>query len=144
MFNFLHRNLVFALQLRQVRIYTRTGDKGKSSLYTGERRLKNDKIFCVLGEVDELNSHLGLAASQINEKTLLETIKESQSTLLDIGSHVATPSDKTLDLSALTQKLENKIDEMTRELPPLKNFILPGGNQNLLLIYYLNYLSKTR
>merc|ERR1712183_18227 len=130
MSKFLQHNLIFALQLRQVRIYTRTGDKGKSSLFTGERRPKDDKIFSVLGEVDELNSHIGLAASQLNSRnlsSLVEMMKESQSTLLDIGSHVATPSDKFLDLSSMTEKLENKIDEMTGELPALKNFILPGG-----------------
>lgn len=135
---------------RRVRIYTKTGDKGVTSLFTGERRSKNDVIFNALGNSDELNSSLGLAREfcldiasknpnlqETSEKIQSKLIK-IQSTLLDIGSHLATPkssaTQKQLERianfdSKLTVELELWIDEFESELPVLKNFILPSGGK---------------
>lgn len=132
-------------QTSKFKIYTKTGDKGKSSLYTGERRVKNDVIFDALGDTDELNSTLGLArefcleitnkdVSMLAESQLIKV----QSILLDIGSHIATPRtnspQKQLDRLAnfdenLIKELELWIDEFDKELPTLKNFILPSGGK---------------
>lgn len=123
----------------RVRIYTRTGDKGTSSLYSGERRRKDDDIFEALGTADELNAHLGVSVAELGTKhvKLAAMLTECQSRLLDLGSCIATPpassSEHRLARVALPiglcEQLENWIDDMEEQLPPLKNFILPGGSR---------------
>ena len=137
---------------RRYKIYTKTGDKGKSSLFTGERRPKDDLVFDALGNTDELNSSIGLArefCTDIINQTERVQVKKAcmlvdsqlvkiQSILLDIGSHIATPKTKAqqkqLDRlrsfdAALTSQLENWVDTYELELPVLKNFILPSGGK---------------
>ena len=120
-------------------IYTKTGDKGNSSLFTGERRTKTDDVFEALGTIDELSSHIGLAlALGSKDPTLsyLEELQRIQCILQDIGSVVATPNssarkshqDKVTFSNRHTSELENWIDEYSKVLPPLQNFILPGGS----------------
>ena len=77
-------------------IYTRTGDHGTSSLYSGERRSKDDLIFEALGAVDELNSHLALAKEYIRacQADHADLITEIQSRLMDLGASIATPRNK--------------------------------------------------
>jgi cob(I)alamin adenosyltransferase len=131
----------------KLKIYTKTGDKGSSSLFTGERRPKNDAIFDALGNADELNSNLGLTREFCLElknnnnqlKITCESIElklvKIQSTLLDVGSFIATPKTKAKEQqlnrlssfdSSLTKELEIWIDTLESELKPLTNFILPG------------------
>lgn len=125
-----------------VKIYTRTGDKGKTSLFTGERRPKNDPIFDCLGNTDELNSSIGVALQFVPDDQAVASVRlvKIQSTLLDIGSYIATPrttaQPKQLERIGggsfdpkLTVELEHWLDEMELELPPLKNFILPSGGK---------------
>lgn len=122
------------------KIYTRTGDKGRSSLYTGERRAKSDRVFAALGAVDELSCQLGLAkelatAGQAAEQDWTEQLVRVQCILQDIGSCVATPASSAREahLAAVgltdrhSKELEEWIDAYTETLPPLENFILPGG-----------------
>eukprot|EP00026_Physarum_polycephalum_P013969 Phypoly_transcript_14432.p1 GENE.Phypoly_transcript_14432~~Phypoly_transcript_14432.p1 ORF type:complete len:238 (+),score=30.78 Phypoly_transcript_14432:55-768(+) len=121
----------------KVKIYTKTGDKGASSLFTGERRSKTDEIFSVLGDTDELNAHLGVAAEHCRTANngIATKIEEIQSNLLDIGAHIATPresasqahKDRTKFNAEHVKTLESWIDEMDSQLPALRNFILPGG-----------------
>lgn len=122
-----------------VKIYTKTGDGGKSSLFNGERRSKNDDVFEALGTVDELNASIGLCyeyAQLADHQSIVSQLNIVQSTLLDLGSHIATP--KTSEASdekhlqranfvatELLATMEQDIDEMDKELPPLRNFILP-------------------
>jgi cob(I)alamin adenosyltransferase len=114
------------------KIYTKTGDKGTTSLFTGERRRKDDHIFESLGHTDELNSCIGLAREYSLEKShdFDERLRTIQSTLLDIGSFIATPKTSATEgqlkrLSTfntnLTLELEKWIDEYQEQLPPLKN-----------------------
>lgn len=122
-----------------LKIYTKTGDKGSSALYTGERRPKNDRVFEALGSTDELSCHLGLAIELCKQEKvpLEEKLEKIQCVLQDIGSNVATPRDTagpyklektTFDPQEnLVKELEQWIDAMDSTLPPLKNFILPGG-----------------
>ena len=86
----------------RVCIYTRTGDCGASSLYTGERRAKDDAVFAALGDVDELNSHLGLASAYCQQEGngLAPRLAEIQSRLLDVGTAVATPEKPVVAASA--------------------------------------------
>ncbi|GAA5043471.1 cobalamin adenosyltransferase [Marivirga lumbricoides] len=116
-----------------MKIYTKTGDKGKTSLLGGSRVSKANRRIDAYGNVDELNSWIGLLRDQsVNQKRHLLLI-EIQDRLFTIGSHLANeggerqfsiPEIKHSDID----RLEKAIDEMNEELPPMKNFILPGGN----------------
>jgi len=117
------------------KVYTRTGDGGTSSLFNGIRKPKDDDFFFALGDVDELNASVGLAREYCSSVGVgIESqLIEIQCRLLDVGSAIATPilSSSPAQLervkfdTEITTKLENWIDAMDEELPPLKNFILP-------------------
>ena len=133
------------LARRSFKIYTKTGDKGSSSLFNGERRRKDDKVFVALGDSDELNALLGVACAHCEvdgesgnarSAALVPHLNVVQSRLLDMGSAIATPltqsSEKRLQRTAFDSggdalQLEQWIDAFDAELPPLRNFILPGG-----------------
>ncbi|XP_076043931.1 corrinoid adenosyltransferase MMAB-like [Oratosquilla oratoria] len=127
------------------RIYTRTGDKGTSSLYTGERRPKSDTAFEALGATDELSSHIGLAKEFASEKNheYVEQLERIQCILQDIGTLVATPKAKVKYDEKREERIKSRlgfnprhiteleewIDSYSVRLPPLTNFILPGGGR---------------
>ena len=120
-----------------MKIYTRTGDDGTTGLFGGRRVAKSDPRIECYGTVDELNATLGLAAAaaELPDK-LGAMLAQVQNELFVIGSHLATPQDDTrrlaqvpdLDESAI-KRLESQIDAADAELPPLRNFILPGGSE---------------
>ncbi|KAI9141476.1 cob(I)alamin adenosyltransferase [Paraphysoderma sedebokerense] len=129
-------------------LYTRTGDKGQSALYSGERRAKTDPIFAALGDVDELNSSVGIAHHycQKAKNGLDEQLHEIQCCLLEIGGNIATPRTKTNsefkvsktsfdDDASKVALLETWIDALDAKLPPLKNFILPGGGESAIFLH---------
>lgn len=115
-------------------VYTRTGDDGTTGLVGGTRIKKSDPRIHLYGEVDELNSYIGLGISFLPasfDKTLLLQI---QSALFDLGSNLACEKENRsqyklpqIKLSAI-EKIESDIDQMDSQLIPLKNFILPGGD----------------
>ena len=122
-----------------MKIYTKTGDKGKTSLYSGQRVNKDDKYIKAIGSVDEANCFLGLAISLLDQNKLpkvLEQLVTVQNTLFIVGAALATPRStlkegkrKETEFSDEAAKLlETWIDEHEASLPPLKNFILPGGS----------------
>ena len=116
-----------------MKIYTKTGDKGYTSLIGGTRVPKYHLRIETYGTVDELNSYIGLIGDQDisqNHKTFL---KEVQDRLFTIGSSLASdPERSRMQIPDLHDediaKLEQEMDEMTAVLPELKHFILPGGN----------------
>src|SRR5215471_18156901 len=116
------------------KIYTKTGDAGKTSLIGGTKVLKSDLRIEAYGTVDELNSYIGLCRDLINDITITNTLKEIQDRLFTIGSSLACdpekePKMKIPDLhESDVEFLEKEIDKMTEQLPPMKNFILPGGH----------------
>ncbi|KAL0080070.1 Adenosylcobalamin biosynthesis, ATP:cob(I)alamin adenosyltransferase-like protein [Phycomyces blakesleeanus] len=125
-----------------MKIYTKTGDKGTSSLYNGERLVKDDDVFEALGTSDELSSNIGLAMAYLEDqksKVLVEQLLQIQCLLQDIGSNIATPRDRSNErkLQRTTfdeegehvAQLEKWIDEMDAELPRLTKFILPSGGK---------------
>ncbi|MEK3887614.1 cob(I)yrinic acid a,c-diamide adenosyltransferase [Bacillus sp. FSL K6-3431] len=120
-----------------MKIYTKTGDKGMTSLIYGTRIAKNDIHVEAYGTCDEANSMIGLALSYINEKEAMElldvfqVLHEIQTALFHVGSELATPRGKEVKWKVKEEditKLENAIDKWDAELPILKNFILPGGH----------------
>lgn len=118
-----------------MKIYTGTGDKGKTSLFSGERVSKADARIDAYGDIDELNSILGtLAAHLSDEKERIEELQQIQSALFQLSAWLATRPDSVLieSLAEITEKqitfLEDAIDRLQKELPVLKGFILPGGH----------------
>ena len=117
-----------------MKIYTKTGDKGKTSLIGGTRVSKSHKRIRAYGTVDELNSYIGLVRDHLPNKPFKDLLKEIQDRLFTIGSSLASdPAKSKMVLPDLSEKdvylLESMIDEMNNTLPELKNFILPGGNE---------------
>lgn len=116
-----------------MKIYTKGGDKGQTSLYGGRRVSKDDIRIEAYGTIDELNSHVGhlvsLLSSDIDQNELLTEI---QNRLFTIGSNLASDPQKDLPTPDLTEedivKLENAMDNMDTELEPLRAFVLPGGS----------------
>ncbi len=118
-----------------MKVYTKTGDKGKTSLIGGTRVVKNDVRLEAYGTVDELNSHIGLLRSYVQEEDLKEILIEIQNQLFKIGSYLAVDvsvskmrSDFQLD-EVRIELLEKEIDRMEGSLAPLTGFILPGGHR---------------
>ena len=115
-----------------MKIYTRTGDDGSTGLIGGSRTRKSDPRIECYGTVDELNATLGLAAVSA-DAGLLAAVRELQGELFAIGSHLATPegTPRAASLPAVDEawaaRLEVQIDAAEASLPPLRNFILPGG-----------------
>lgn len=111
-----------------MKIYTRTGDSGQTSIVGGQRLPKNAPRIEAYGTIDELNSHLGLLAAMVEtpaaERSLLLQI---QNLLFNLGSYLAGSPDVNLSQADI-QALEESIDRMDSQLPALRNFILPGGS----------------
>ena len=114
-----------------MKIYTRTGDHGETSLFGGKRVAKNDPRIEAYGTVDELSSFLGLARASELPADVDAEIAKIQSDLFEIGAHLASPGISRFpgaDAQRITD-LEKAIDTMESELPVLTTFILPGGTQ---------------
>ncbi|RYZ56457.1 MAG: cob(I)yrinic acid a,c-diamide adenosyltransferase [Sphingobacteriales bacterium] len=117
------------------KIYTKTGDKGATSLIGGVRVPKSHIRIESYGTIDELNSYVGLVADQANDNDITGWIREIQDRLFTVGSVLATSPDKDVkmklpDLHAedITW-LEERIDLMNESLPEMRSFVLPGGHQ---------------
>ncbi|MCX7284830.1 MAG: cob(I)yrinic acid a,c-diamide adenosyltransferase [Novosphingobium sp.] len=117
------------------KIYTRTGDDGTSGLVDGSRRAKYDPRMQAIGDVDEANSVLGLAAL-VTDGPTTATLQRIQNDLFDLGADLATPgedfapSEMVLRVVARqVEWLEEAIDALNETLPPLTSFILPGGSE---------------
>ena len=117
-----------------IKIYTKTGDKGKTSLIGGTKVFKNDMRIETYGTVDELNSYVGLVKDYTPDEQQRNILKQVQDRLFVIGSSLACDPDKETGMHIPDLKeddillLEKEIDLMNEKLPPMKNFILPGGH----------------
>jgi len=132
-------------------IYTRTGDKGQTSLFGGKRVLKSDKRVDAYGTVDELNTFIGVTLNELSgnpdQEISVETIKKEldqiQNDLFEIGSALATPSSMPInDLENRVKKFEQLIDKLTVQMPVLQNFILPGGGKTGSLLHIDRAISR--
>jgi cob(I)alamin adenosyltransferase len=125
-----------------MKIYTKTGDKGETGLFGGERVSKNSSRIEAYGTVDELNSFIGLAILECNSKEVQILLEKIQNKLFVLGSDLATPDsekNKKLNINRVVPdfaiELENAIDYFTSKLEELKNFILPGGGKSAALLH---------
>lgn len=117
------------------KIYTRTGDGGKTGLVNGPRRSKADLRVVAYGTVDEVNAAIGVAALYAHEdQPLLNTLTRIQNDLFDLGADLSTPQEPQDHeplriISSQVEWLEEMIDQFNAELKPLTSFILPGGSK---------------
>ncbi len=115
-------------------LYTRTGDAGETSLFSGHRARKDDPRVDAYGEVDELNAWLGLARASHLDPALCQELEALQRDLFALGAQLADPADKlaprvtkaVIDDDHIL-RLERLIDRLDEQLPPLRRFILAGG-----------------
>ena len=117
--------------MRITRVYTKTGDAGETSLVDGSRVSKNDLRVAAYGDVDELNSLLGLARVGLQDQQLDNELGKIQNELFIVGADLASPLTiqvPRVDESHITE-MEQLIDSLLEELEPLREFILPGGTQ---------------
>jgi cob(I)alamin adenosyltransferase len=118
------------------KIYTKTGDKGKTSLIGGTKILKSDLRIETYGTIDELNSWIGFVSDAINDFSANHILKEIQDRLFTIGSSLACDPEKETKLKipdlheSDVNLLEKEIDTMNEILPEMKHFILPGGHSS--------------
>jgi cob(I)alamin adenosyltransferase len=113
---------------RLTRIYTRTGDKGSTGLADGSRVDKDSPRIEALGALDELNARVGwLMASDLPEPIYV-TLESIQHTLFDLGGEICVPGRSVIG-DARVEELEAELDVVNADLPPLREFILPGGGE---------------
>jgi cob(I)alamin adenosyltransferase len=130
------------------KIYTKTGDKGATSLIGGTKVPKNDIRIETYGTVDELNSWIGNINDQLGDQELKAELKEVQDRLFTIGSALATDGEKEpkMKLPDLQESdiefLENRIDAMTAVLPAMKSFVLPGGHPTVSSIHIVRCVCR--
>lgn len=123
------------------KIYTKTGDKGETGLWGGERVPKHHPRVSAYGEVDELNSWLGVVLAALPPQNSFSSLREAlsriQEELFIVGTLLATPENRLSKLKepfdqglppGAAARLEGEIDAMTRELSPMTKFIMPGGS----------------
>ena len=116
------------------KVYTRTGDAGQTSLVSGNRVSKDDVRVEAYGTVDELNSNIGvlLHSTKLDDQEIIALLRKAQNKLFNIGAYLANDA-KDATLYGLTQDdvtaLEQMMDHMSEELPPMQGFVLPGGTR---------------
>jgi cob(I)alamin adenosyltransferase len=119
-----------------VKVYTKAGDRGRTSLYSGGRVAKDHPRIEAYGTVDELNSVLGLLLAEDLPDGDLRRLRDVQTALFDIGASLADPEHRLTETGGWTTgHLEDWIDAMDAELPELRAFILPGGCREAALAH---------
>ena len=114
---------------RITKVTTKTGDDGTTGMADGSRLSKSSALISAIGEIDELNSWIGLLASSSSLNKEIELLRKIQNDLFDIGGCLAMRSQIGLDERKI-EWLEERVNEHNKELPSLDNFILPGGHKD--------------
>ncbi|MDH0896785.1 MULTISPECIES: cob(I)yrinic acid a,c-diamide adenosyltransferase [unclassified Pseudomonas] len=135
---------------RLSKIYTKTGDKGETGLADGRRVAKNHPRVEAMGELDTLNSQLGLLLADLAEQTtrwpglneVIEVLAPCQHRLFDLGGELAMPAYQALQEGEV-ERLEAAIDRWNEEVGPLENFILPGGSRLVAQAHVCRSLART-
>lgn len=124
-------------------IYTRKGDRGKTSLFDGKKVWKYDLKVEAYGTIDELNSVIGVASSFVKTRTVNKELEEIQNDLLEIGSSLAVSSTLPVDqLSKRPEEFEKLIDKLTKQMPILSQFVLPSGSRGGSLLHLARTVAR--
>jgi cob(I)alamin adenosyltransferase len=127
---------------RLSKIYTRTGDQGTTGLADGSRIAKHDRRVQAVGDIDETNSAIGVVlAEDLADAELRTLLLGVQHDLFEIGAELAMPEYSGIDTESVTD-LEKALDRINAELPPLKEFILPGGNRAAAACHLARSISR--
>ena len=122
-----------------MKIYTKKGDKGETSLIGGKRVKKSHARLHAYGTVDELNSYVGLLRDDIEDNRISDELLEIQDRLFTLGSLLAATPDSKMQLPSINEanisSLEDSIDYMNENLPEMRSFILPGGHKTVSLCH---------
>lgn len=125
-----------------MKIYTKTGDKGETGLFGGERVTKDSLRISAYGTIDELNAFIGYTITEINDASIKQNLLTIQNYLFTVGSDLATPdTQKNEKLNAqrtpdsFYKEIEKMIDHYDAQLNELRNFILPGGSKSSALLH---------
>ncbi len=132
-----------------MKIYTKTGDEGETSLFGGERVHKDHLRLNAYGTLDELNSFIGFAVNEVKNNKVKDVLIDLQNKLFVVGSDLATPDtekNKKLKITrtpkSFINETEKLIDDFESELDELKNFILPGGSRGAALLHICRTISR--
>lgn len=132
-----------------MKIYTKTGDKGETGLFGGERVSKHSTRLDAYGSVDELNSFIGLAITEIQNGEIKNILKDIQQKLFVVGSDLAAPQTEKNEKLKITRtpdnyigETEKLIDKFDSQLNELKNFILPGGSKGAALLHICRTIAR--
>lgn len=130
-----------------MKIYTKTGDDGNTSLFGGERVKKNNLRIDSYGTIDELNAAIGITLTENLDSEIKIVLTEIQNKLFQIGSELASPKNvKSSAIKKIANEeiffLENSIDKFDEKLPPIKNFILPGGSKGSAHLHFARTICR--
>jgi cob(I)alamin adenosyltransferase len=132
-----------------MKIYTKTGDKGETGLFGGERVPKNSLRIEAYGTLDELNAFIGLAVTEVADNSIKNLLHKIQNQLFIVSADLATPDDektKKLDIFRTPAEYyidaEKEIDKYEAKLESLQNFILPGGTNGAALLHVCRTISR--
>ncbi len=127
---------------RLTKLYTKTGDDGTTGLGDGSRTTKDSSRIEAVGTIDELNSWIGLLLAELPaDEPLIEPLTEIQHRLFDLGGELAVPGFQLIQ-SQMVSDLEVLCDQLNEELPPLKEFILPGGSTSAGLCHMARAVAR--
>lgn len=125
-----------------MKIYTKTGDKGETSLFGGKRVMKSHLRVNAYGSIDELNSVLGMVLSKLNDERVEVVISSVQKDLFEIGSYLALGPVNMAKLRKRAEEMEKIIDGLSEKLPEIHNFILPDGVEIATLIFFARAVAR--
>lgn len=132
-----------------MKIYTKTGDKGETGLFGGERVSKNSLRIETYGTIDELNAFIGLAVIEVSDASVKTILQKIQNQLFTVGSDLSTPDtekSKKLSIKRTPEdfylSIEKIIDEYETKLDELKSFILPGGSKGASLLHICRTIAR--
>src|SRR3972149_9231567 len=135
--------------MKKIKIYTKTGDRGQTSLFGGKRVWKNSQRVATYGSLDELNSSVGFAISFTSNKKVKKVLENIQNDLLNIGAQLANPKKIGANTAKVlifakekTLSLEKLIDQYDSEIEPLRTFILPGGTRAAAALHFARSTSR--
>ncbi|HKY05396.1 MAG TPA: cob(I)yrinic acid a,c-diamide adenosyltransferase [Blastocatellia bacterium] len=130
--------------MRISKVYTKTGDKGETSLVGGKRVSKASARVSAYGDVDELNSLIGLARSRLADREVDEVLRLIQNDLFTVGADLASPLEVEVPRvdEQFIETLENYSDSFLSQLEPLREFILPGGTEAGSLLHLARTVAR--